>query len=145
LSDFVHGDVAPGLDQVSDKEGSSVWGKGYVGIGNADSTTSKNKNALADHDCHGMPSYNVKALLVSLNLADTPLFYQPPIGRSIDFTVRYNHRDANQPDVFTYWNFGPKWSSDWLSFIVDDPTSYSADLKVYVNGGMETSPILLHP
>ena len=45
--------------------------------------------------------------------------------------VCYNQRDAFQPANFTYSNFGPKWTLDWLSYITDDPSSPNADVQYY--------------
>ena len=49
--------------------------------------------------------------------------------------MRYNHRDAFQPTTFTYANFGPKWTCDWISYITDNPQSPSADVNFYIRGG----------
>lgn len=91
--------------------------------------------AQADGASLGMPTYNVHAMLVSLNLVDTPISYQPPKGPAIQFTLTYNQRDAQQPANFTYFNFGPKWTSNWLSYVQDDPTSPGSNVLRYVAGG----------
>ncbi|MHA6844620.1 RHS repeat-associated core domain-containing protein [Ralstonia syzygii] len=83
----------------------------------------------------GMPRYNVHAMLVSLNLVDTPVSYSPPKGPVIKLTLTYNQREANQPANFTYSNFGPKWTSNWLSFIQDDPSNPGSSVMRYVAGG----------
>lgn len=49
--------------------------------------------------------------------------------------VTYNQRDAFQPANFTYSNFGPKWTFDWLAYIKDDPTNVLADVQYYRMGG----------
>ncbi|MDO3623197.1 discoidin domain-containing protein [Ralstonia pseudosolanacearum] len=83
----------------------------------------------------GMPSYNVHAMLVSLNVVDTPVGYRPPKGPAVNFTLTYNQRDAHQPANFTYFNFGPKWTSNWLSYVQDDPVSPGSSVMRYVAGG----------
>ncbi|AST29510.1 discoidin domain-containing protein [Ralstonia pseudosolanacearum] len=83
----------------------------------------------------GMPSYNVHAMLVSLNVVDTPVGYRPPKGPAVNFTLTYNQRDAHQPANFTYFNFGPKWTSNWLSYVQDDPASPGSSVMRYVAGG----------
>ncbi|MHA6833717.1 discoidin domain-containing protein [Ralstonia pseudosolanacearum] len=83
----------------------------------------------------GMPSYNVHAMLVSLNVVDTPVGYRPPKGPAVSFTLTYNQRDAHQPANFTYFNFGPKWTSNWLSYVQDDPASAGSSVMRYVAGG----------
>jgi RHS repeat-associated protein len=74
-------------------------------------------------------------MLVSLNINDKPVGYSPPVGPAVGFTVRYNQRDMGQPQNFTYSNFGPKWTFDWLSYITDNPSSLSADVTYYIMGG----------
>ncbi len=83
----------------------------------------------------GMPAYNVHAMLVSLNVVDTPVGYRPPKGPAVNFTLTYNQRDAYQPANFTYFNFGPKWTSNWLSYVQDDPASPGSSVMRYVAGG----------
>lgn len=88
----------------------------------------------------GMPRYNVHAMLVSLNLVDTPVSYRPPKGPAIGLTLTYNQREANQPANFTYANLGPKWTFNWLSFIQDDPGSPGSNVMRYVAGGGAVFP-----
>ncbi|MEO6034167.1 MAG: hypothetical protein ABIQ35_02815, partial [Verrucomicrobiota bacterium] len=83
----------------------------------------------------GMAVADVHLMLVNLNLVDEPVGYSPPVGPGVRFTIRYNHRDAFQPGTFTYANFGPKWTCDWISYITDNPQSLSADVNCYVRGG----------
>ncbi|CAJ0744847.1 hypothetical protein R16034_04874 [Ralstonia edaphis] len=83
----------------------------------------------------GMPRYNVHGMVVSLNLVDTPVSYRPPKGPAINFTLTYNQREAYQPANFSYFNFGQKWTSNWLSYIQDDPTSPGTNVRRIVGGG----------
>jgi YD repeat-containing protein len=53
----------------------------------------------------------------------------------VHFTVRYSHREAFQPANFTYSNFGPKWTCDWISYITDSPSNTLADVNYYIMGG----------
>ena len=86
------------------------------------------------NDC-GMIRYSVHAKLVSLNLVDTPLKYMPARGPAVNFTVTYNERDNQQPTYFNYTNFGPKWTCNWLAYVVDDPTTQLPLTAVYMPGG----------
>src|SRR5207247_7684291 len=79
----------------------------------------------------GMARYAVHAMLASLTIIDGPLGYSPPRGPKIGFTVVYNQLEANQPANFTYSNFGPKWTFNWLSYITDDPTKPAAEAGLY--------------
>jgi len=56
-------------------------------------------------------------MVVSLQLHDAPMSYQPPVGPTISFDLYYSQRDVQQPVTFSYVNFGPKWTTVWLSYI----------------------------
>jgi RHS repeat-associated protein len=83
----------------------------------------------------GMARYSVHAMLISLNVQDTPLRYSPPYGPAIDFTVTYNEKETQQPSTFSYSNLGPKWTFGWLSYVSDDPNSQLALTGLYRSGG----------
>lgn len=82
-----------------------------------------------------MAVYNAKAMVVSLHIQDTPVGYAPPRGPAVRFTITYNHREANQPGNFSYSNFGPKWTFDWLSYLIDDPSNSNSEVSVFLPGG----------
>lgn len=89
-------------------------------------------------DCPNEPMarYSMHLMLASLHIEDTPISYNSPRGPSNDFTVVYNHREANQPATFNYSNLGPKWTFNWLSYVTDNgPGGVSASPTVYVRGG----------
>jgi hypothetical protein len=125
---------------VESKEGDSVWGKG-VTTGNdpkpigCKDPKSEGANACKEGNCKGMAVSSVHLMTVNLNLSDQPVGYSPPVGPPVTFTVRYNHRDAFQPATFSYANFGPKWTCDWISYITDNPQSSSSDVDYYIRGG----------
>ena len=83
----------------------------------------------------GMAVSSVNFMLVNLSISDIPVGYAPPVGPTVRFRARYSHRDAFQPGTFTYSNFGPKWTCDWISYITDNPQSLSADVTHYLRGG----------
>ena len=78
---------------------------------------------------------SVHLMPVSLNIVDTPVGYSPPVGPSVQFTVRYNQREARQPANFSYANFSSKWTCDWISYITDNPQSPLANVAYYARGG----------
>lgn len=141
-----------GWQAVSVQAGARVWGKGATSGFNTDGNKPRDKKVGGgdgdggDH-CRtaqsgslatggaAMARYSVHAMLVSLNIEDTPVGYKPPRGPAIPFTVTYNQREANQPANFSYSNLGPKWTFNWLSYIIDDPNSPPADVKLFVQGG----------
>ena len=69
----------------------------------------------------GMPGYNFNPVNASLQLSDTPMGYTPPRGPAVPFTLTYFQREAGQPQIFSYANLGPKWSSPWLRFLQEVP------------------------
>ncbi len=103
----------------------------------SDANTKPNdlKRGGNEGDCPGMAGYSAHAMLASLNIEDTPIRYTPPRGPAINFTLTYNQREAQQPQIFTFSNLGPKWTLNWLSYVTDDPNDPLANAAVYVPGG----------
>jgi RHS repeat-associated protein len=128
------GPLPKGWRKVESVEGGKVWGKGQVS-NNDPKPFCPNDPKTGGGSCKGMAVSSVHLMLVNLNLNDEPVGYSPPVGPSVKFIVRYNHRDAFQPATFTYGNFGSKWTHDWLSYINDNPQSPSADVNCYMRGG----------
>jgi len=138
------GSLPPGWHALTAGEGSKVWGKGNTGASDPSRTSAKDIKVKRCPNTTGMAQYNVHAMLVSLNLIDSPLGYTPPRGFPIVFTATYNQREANQPANFTYSNLGQKWTHDWFSYVAD--ASISADIPpvVYLaGGGIEAYPELV--
>ena len=82
-----------------------------------------------------MTAYRFHSMLISLHLYDYPVGYTPPVGPAVSFKIMYNQRDANQPVVFDYSNFGPKWTMNLVAYVEDNPSAPSADVKIYRIGG----------
>jgi len=80
----------------------------------------------------------VHLLTANLSLADEPVGYTPPVGPPVFFTVRYNALDGFQPSNEAFSNFGPQWSSDWISYLTDVPTNNQADVYYFIGGGQRT-------
>jgi RHS repeat-associated protein len=129
------GALPRGWRSVGGIEAGTVWGKGVTGHSDPNSTTPYDLKARPDCGSVGLATYNIHLLLASLNIEDTPLFFTPPRGPAIGFTVTYNQREANQPANFSYFNFGQKWTCDWISYIKDNGTNTPADVEYYVSGG----------
>ena len=83
----------------------------------------------------GMPRYSVHSMLGSLNIVDTPIGYAPQRGPAIAFTATYNQMERQQPEIFDYSNLGPKWTFNWLAYVIDDPATQRPATTVYVPGG----------
>jgi RHS repeat-associated protein len=135
------GDLPQGWRSVDAQEGATVWGKGQPPDKDPDPLRCKDPKSGGGNSCDnnskckGMAVSDCHLMLVSLNIVDTPVGYSPPVGPSVEFTVAYNQRDANQPANFTYSNLGPKWTFDWLAYITDNSSNALADVKYYAGGG----------
>lgn len=70
----------------------------------------------------GMAGYEFQQVTASLILRDKPLFYSPPVGSAISFSMSYHQREAAQPQTFTFANVGPKWHLDLIRYVKEEPT-----------------------
>jgi RHS repeat-associated protein len=131
------GALPPGWRAVNESEGGTVWGKGMTS-GNDSQHITKRDHAT-DGTCPalgtGMAVAKVHLMDVNLNLTDNPLGYKPPVGPPVKFVVRYNQLDLFQPANFNYGNASSLWTSDWFTYITDDPANSLADVNLYVAGG----------
>ena len=138
-----HGELGHGWRAVEVQEGETVWGKGSTSFSDPDphgpcdpaTPTGGGNSCPKNDDCKGLAVPRVHLMLVSLNINDEPVGYTPPAGPAVRFTVRYNQREARQPSIFAYSNFGSKWTFDWLSYITDNPSTPLADVNYYIMGG----------
>lgn len=129
--------------RVGREEAAGVWGKGIPAGSNADdlfcsSQQSGGSAGASGGSCSGvcpMASYSFHSMLASLRIADTPVGYSTPVGPSVYFGLVYLQRDAFWPEIPRFTNFGPQWTSDWLSWIEDDPAAPAQTLRVYARGG----------
>ena len=124
-----------GWAAVGDREGASVWGKGSPPTTNFYYQGPNVTNKGGGDSCPGMPSYRFNAMLLNLNITDNPLGYSPRVGPAVSLQLAYNHKESFQPQIFSYSNFGPKWTFGWFSYIEDDPANPQADVNVYQRGG----------
>lgn len=81
--------------------------------------------------------YNIGESTVSLSLSDVPVGYAPPIGPSAKVQITYNQREDSQPATFSFFNVSPKWTLNFLSYVIDDPTNPGASVGRYLAGGGE--------
>lgn len=134
------GPLPEGWRSVSQGEGAKVWGRGNTGSNHDPGQTGCNcgggqPSPNSDSPgVSGMTSPSVENEVVGLELRDAPVGYSPPLGPPVFFNMVYSHRDTQQPTTFSYTNFGPKWTFDWLSYITDNVGS-SASALLYRRGG----------
>jgi RHS repeat-associated protein len=144
------GELPTGWQPVDDSDAATVWGKGMnqgpngnnnkngpkVGCnGPPGSGGSSNSPSTTSSSSPSMAQYSVNESTTSLSVDDTPLFYKPAYGPTVEFTVSYSQRELNQPSTFDYTNLGPLWTCNWLAFIVDDPDALGIDVTEYESGG----------
>ena len=131
------GSLPAGWRAVAEKEGDAIWGKGVTYENDPGPITPRDLKK-GPPMCGGMMQPYVHLMTANLNLVDAPLGYQPPVGPAAPFTVRYNSQDVFQPGNFNYGNLGSKWTSDWITYITDNPQSPLADITYYIGGGQRT-------
>jgi YD repeat-containing protein len=95
----------------------------------------------------GMPVYTFHPVKASLLISDVPLGYSPPRGPAVRLRLSYDHRDASNPQTFTFSNLGAMWTFDWLSHVTEAPawcplyygSCLDAHVTVFLRGsGKET-------
>ncbi|HEY9754985.1 MAG TPA: RHS repeat-associated core domain-containing protein [Oculatellaceae cyanobacterium] len=127
------GPLPAGWQALTQKEGESVWGKGVA------SSRDPGKTPGCPHKCPvcpcprtGMAAASAFAMNATLNIGDTPLFYNPPIGPAMSMNANYNFNEGYQPSTFTFTNLGPDWSFNWVSYLTVDA---SQNVNVRTRGG----------
>ena len=129
------GELPPGWRNVDNSEAGRIWGRGNV-PNPPDPPGPCDPNTDPCDPCpDGLVTPRIYLLDVSLGLTDKPVGYSPPVGPAVSFTVRYRQRDNQFSSTFNYSNFGPKWTFDWLAYIIDDPSNPQADVSYYMRGG----------
>ena len=78
------------------EEAKRIYGMGQTNVNQAGATQTGDNALKPDPGCP-MCIVNAKMMLVSLNLNDTPVGYQPPKGPSAKVRLTYNQREASQP------------------------------------------------
>src|SRR5690606_8730388 len=131
------GPLPPGWRAVDAEEAGGVYGKGHSGSGDPDAT------GPGDHQSGGcggesgmaMATYRIHTMLTSLSVSDTPVGYSPAIGPDVRVLVTYNQREAAQPTAMAFTQFSPSWVSNWVSYIEDDPSVPTANVRLRQRGG----------
>lgn len=116
-------------------EQASVYGRGLTQQGSSKATSSDDVKAKPTECANGCPKYNVHSMLVSLNIEDTPVFYQPAYGPAVSFKATYNQREDLRPVAPNFSHMGPKWTHNWLSYVEDDPANLAANILRFLPGG----------
>ncbi len=96
------GPLPKGWSAVPAAEAGLIYGKGFTdgrGKKTPDCKSTKHTGSSCPV-CPGMPQYSINLMQVALTVTDTPVGYSPPLGPSMDFTLRY-HEEADPVD-FTF-------------------------------------------
>jgi len=133
------GPLPAGWRAVGEAEAGSVWGKGTTREADPDATSDRD-DKLNDNQCHGMATWDFNLMLVNQRISDTPIGYRPPIGPPIYFTFTMSAQDNWMRQFASWWGttLGENWSCNWNSFVQDDPSNPSGNLRVYDQGGWLT-------
>ena len=110
------GSLPTGWRSVNDAEGAAVWGKGPV-------PPATKATPPPDQNKCGMAGYYVDPSRINLMILDTPLFYTPPHGAPIEFKAAYSQLDQGAIATRNFTNIGPQWNTNWVNFVIDDPTN----------------------
>jgi hypothetical protein len=114
------GSLPRGWRAVEAAEADHVWGMGPTSQSDPQCLTcGDHQSGGSGAGCKGgfcpkggaMAEYSFHTMLVSLRVFDTPVGYAPPRGPAVEFQVDYHQREVFQPQVFTWSNLGPKWTS----------------------------------
>lgn len=74
----------------------------------------------------------------SLEITDTPISYSPPRGPTFRVQLSYNETDSNPLLPATYSTFGPNWSFNWMTYVLQGPASTrDTTASLYVAGGSQ--------
>ena len=109
---FLGIDSGDGWDTVTDAEGDRIRGSGPLCPDGSPPPGPPPPPPCGG--CKGMAAYSLQPITTSLLLYDSPVGYVPARGPALPFTLSYHQRDMLQPQIFSYANFGPKWSSQDL-------------------------------
>lgn len=118
----------------SAEEAGRAFGMGYTGTSQNGSTTPCDQKT-GPAGGMGMCMASATSMVVSLSLSDTPVGYTPQKGPAAEIRLTYNQREAYQPAVFGFFNVGPKWTLNVLSYVQDNPSSPGSSVFRYVAGG----------
>ena len=141
-----------GWSAVSDEEAQNVWGKGTTMGPDLNAFGPKEKkpcplngdpetvNGVDDgtgqYANYAMARASMHLMLISLNIVDTPIWYQPARGPKMNFTLTYNQRDPYSQAIPDYSNLGSKWTFDWFTYVADSTFSGGRNtVSVYGSGG----------
>ena len=124
------GPLPAGWKRATTAETAHLYGRGYTV--NIDPDDTSPDDPSPPPQCPGagptpsplaMATYRFHILAANLHIEDTPVAYATAVGPSVRVNVAYNHREAGQPTTIDFTSFGPQFVSNWVSYLVDNPTN----------------------
>jgi RHS repeat-associated protein len=70
----------------------------------------------SDKNC-GLPGWSVNVVNMNFRVKDTPMWWEPPYGPSVEMTLLFNSLDS----LNSYTPFGEKWSFSYASWLLVTP------------------------
>ena len=77
-------------------------------------------------------------MMASLRIDDIPLYYTPPVGPIIEFTLAHNEIDDSQPTTTpAHSHVGKGWVMDWITYVVPvaEPLTNASVVRVQEGSG----------
>jgi RHS repeat-associated protein len=136
------GPLPTGWTRATTADGAKLFGKGYVPNLCPDCTD----GPIPTPPCPApsgpplaMATYGLQLFSAGLHIEDTPVGYSASAGPDVRVQIAYNQREASQPATMDFTNFGPQFVSNWISYLVDNPSNSAADISLRKrSGGGET-------
>ncbi len=137
------GDLPQGWEPVSAEEGAKVFGKGFQGLQQSPCPWCNNPQTGGGSSgcpsCKYMPVPSIDLVTASLMLKDTPLFYKPPVGPAMNFSLQYHQNYGNEMPAS---NFGTNWAFSWQGNVSFD---YITNVSETVSGGVTVYSVSYTP
>ena len=129
------GPLPAGWRRVESPEGATVFGRNGVLDTDPDGTSKRDAKAQCGgsggRSSYGMATWDVHLGMVSQQIIDTPIGYEPPFGPAIDVTFRHTQRSNRR------FGYKPKWTHSWSGQIYENPLTPLGDLMIQEEGGWE--------
>ncbi len=129
------GPLPPGWRAVEPEEAERVVGRNGVLDNDPDATTPRDKQSPCSYKLpsasHGMASWSVHLMLLSQQIIDTPIGYEPPFGPPVSVTVRHTQRSNSR------FGYRPEWTHEWTGQLYEAPLEPLGDLWLQEGGGWE--------
>lgn len=125
------GPLPKGWRRVEATEAAGVFGRNGAEENDPDATTKHDEKSDCGGGSHGLATWDLHLMLVSQEMVDTPIRYEPPFGPALEVTFRHIQR-ANQR-----FGFKPEWTHNWTGQVYENPRALLGDLWIQEEGGWQ--------